>query len=294
MSAAYVYLLAIAANLAFSTSTIFFSYFSVKFSSFWINQAKVFIALICFTAATLMTNVWVDLQLTTFLYLFFSGLMGLCLGDLLLFKAFPALGPARTLVMFSFGPLLLGLYGFIFLSQVFTFYQTLAVICMIACIFTFMLEKKGLSGSWEFKSFTFAFLGILLDASGVILTREAFEYQNELHSFQVNIIRCLGAISGFVLIRPKGYLEFFKTSLALEHKEKALLLGACFCGTFLSLSLYLSAVKYAHLGTLTAISITGPIWVSLIECIYYKKLPNFYLIVAFIFFLTGFYFMINP
>lgn len=212
----------------------------------------------------------------------------------MLFKAFPALGPARTLVMFSFGPLILGLYSFFFLGQIFTTNQTLAVICMIICVFVFMLEKKGLSGSWEVKSFGFALLGILLDAGGVILTRESYEYQNELHSFQVNIIRCLGAMTGFILIRPKGYLQFFKQAMRMESREKLLLVGACVLGTFISLSLYLAAVKHAHLGTLTSISITGPVWVSLIECVYYKKLPNFYLLAAFSFFLTGFYFMVNP
>jgi len=220
--------------------------------------------------------------------------MGLCFGDLMLFKAFPTLGPGRTLVMFSFGPLLVGLYSFLFLNQIFTFNQTLAVICMIACVFIFMLEKKGLSGSWQLKSFSFAFLGILFDASGVILTRESYEYQADLHSFQVNIIRSLGAITGFILIRPRGYLEFFRSTLSMESKDKLLLVGASIVGTFVSLSLYLAAVKHAHLGTLTSISITGPVWVSLIECIYYKRLPNFYLVSAFVFFLTGFYFMVNP
>lgn len=294
MSATYVYLLAIGANLAFSSATIFFSYFSQKFSSLWINQAKVLIALICFSLATLITGVWIDIQLTSFLYLFASGLLGLCLGDLLLFKAFSSLGPARTLVMFSFGPLFLGLYGFFFLQQLFTFNQTLAVICMMICIFIFMLEKKGTSGSWELKSFIFAFLGILFDNTGVILTREAYEYQQQLHSFQVNMIRCLGAISGFILLRPRGYLEFFKSTFSLDLKDKTLLIGSCVCGTFLSLSLYLAAVKYAHLGTLTAISITGPVWVSLVECLYHKRLPNFYLLSAFTFFLAGFYFMVGP
>src|SRR5690606_5140342 len=202
--------------------------------------------------------------------------------------------PARTLVMFSFVPLILGIYSFFFFNQTFTFNQTLAVICMIICVFVFMLEKKGLSGNWGMKGFSFALLGILLDAGGIILTRESFKYQNELHSFQVNIIRCLGAMTGFILIRPKGYADFFKSTLTLKTREKLLLIGACICGTFISLSLYLTAVKHAHLGTLTSISITGPVWVSIIECIYYKKLPNFYLIAAFIFFLSGFYFMVNP
>lgn len=293
MSATNVYLLAIGANLAFSTATIFFSYFSQKFSSLWINQAKVLISLLCFSLATIVSKVWVDIQLTSLIYLFCSGFIGLCLGDLLLFKAFSRLGPARTLVMFSFGPLFLGLYGFLFLNQSFTWSQTLAVLCMIICVFIFMLEKKDQSGKWEFDSFVFAFLGILLDNSGVILTREAYEFQQELHSFQVNMIRCLGAITGFIVIKPRGYLDFFKTSFALNLKEKALLVSSCVCGTFVSLSLYLAAVKYAHLGTLTAISITGPVWVSLVDCLYHRRLPNVYLVSAFTFFLVGFYFMVN-
>lgn len=293
MSAASVYLLAIGANLAFSTSSIFFSYFAHKFSSYWINQAKVLVSLICFVIAAILSGVWIELKATSFFYLFISGLIGLCLGDLMLFKAFTRLGPARTLVMFSFGPLILGIYGFLFLGQHFTLNQTFAVLCMIICIFIFMLEKRGLSGSWELKSFAIALSGILFDASGVMMTREAYEFQNELHSFQVNTIRCLGAITGFILIRPKGYLEFFKSTVLLEKKDKLLLLASCICGTFISLSLYLAAVKHAHLGTLTAISITGPVWVSLIESIYHKRLPNPYLLVAFIFFILGFYFMIK-
>lgn len=293
LSAFQVYLLAIGANLAFSTSSIFFSYFTNKYSSFWMNQAKVIISLMCFAIALLVTGVWTPISWVSAGILFLSGLIGLCLGDLMLFGAFTKLGPGRTLVMFSFGPLILGLYGFFFLAQTFSFDQTIAVICMIACIFIFMLEKKGTTGSWELKSFIIAFLAILLDNFGVMLTRTAYEAQPLLHSFQVNVIRCLGAISGFVLIRPKGYLEFFQSAFKLEKREKVMLIGASICGTFVSLSLYLSAVKHAHLGTLTAISITGPVWVSIIESIYSRKLPNLYLISAFTFFLAGFYFMVK-
>lgn len=286
-------MLGIGANLAFSTSSIFFSYFAHKFSSAWINQAKVVIALLCFVLAASFTGVWIKIDLHSLVYLLVSGFIGLCFGDLLLFRAFIRLGPARTLVMFSFGPLILGIYGFLLLGQHFTFNQTLAVICMIFCIFIFMLEKKDVSGSWELKSFLLAFSGILLDAGGVMLTREAFEFQTGLHSFQVNTIRCLGAIAGFVLIRPKGYFELYHSVSKLVTKDKFLLVGCCVSGTFISLSLYLTAVKHAHLGTLTAISITGPVWVSLIECIYNKRLPNLYLLSAFSFFLVGFYFMVK-
>jgi drug/metabolite transporter (DMT)-like permease len=187
---------------------------------------------------------------------------------------------------------MLGLYGYFFLQQIFTLNQTLSVICMVICIFIFMLERNKITGSWDMKSFIWAFLGISLDAIGIMLTREAYESNLGLQTFQVNVIRCIGALSGFLLISPKSYMYVTKDFLALRKREMSLVIGSAICGCFLSLTMYLAALKYAHMGTLTAIAITGPVWVSLLECLYRRRLPNIYLVIAFCFFLTGFYLMV--
>jgi drug/metabolite transporter (DMT)-like permease len=155
-----------------------------------------------------------------------------------------------------------------------------------------MLERNKTTGSWDPKSFVWAFLGITLDAIGVMMTREAYELNSGLETFQVNVIRCIGALIGFFLISPKSYLIVATDVWNLRKREISLLLGSAICGCFISLTLYLAALKYAHVGTLTAIAITGPVWVSMLECLYHKRLPNFYLVGAFIFFLTGFYLMV--
>ena len=258
----------------------------------WINQIKVATAFICFVAAMFFTNQLAHVGGYELTLLVFSGFMGLCLGDIFLFRAFTTLGPARSLVLYSFQPLMLGIYGYFFLNQMFSLNQTLAVICMVICIFIFMLERNKTTGSWDLRSFVWAFLGITLDAVGVMLTREAYEANGELQTFQVNVIRCLGALSGFFLLSPKSYIFVTKDMIALRKREISLLIGASVTGCFLSLTLYLAALKYAHVGTLTAIAITGPVWVSLLECFYHRRLPNFYLISAFVFFLTGFYLMV--
>ena len=136
------------------------------------------------------------------------------------------------------------------------------------------------------------FLGISFDALGMMLTREAYELNPNLETFQVNVIRALGAVTGFIIISPKSYFNIAKDFKILRKRDISLLIGACLCGGFLSLTLYLAALKHAHVGTLTAIAITGPVWVSLLECLYHKKWPNLYLIMAFSFFLTGFYLMV--
>lgn len=258
----------------------------------WVNQVKVITAFVSFLVAMVFSREIVSVTPTVFMLIFLSGFMGLCCGDVFLFRAFTTLGPARSLVLYSFQPLMLGLYGYFFLNQLFSLNQTLAVICMVICIFIFMLERNKLTGSWDVRSFIWAFLGITLDAVGVMLTREAYELNTGLETFQVNVIRCLGALTGFLLVNPKSYITVFKDVRKLRKRETALLIGGSFCGCFLSLTMYLAALKFAHVGTLTAIAITGPVWVSLLECLYHKKLPNLFLVMAFAFFLTGFYLMV--
>lgn len=294
MSPYEVYGLAIGANLAYSTSSMVFSLYARRFSSMWINQVKVFTAFLAFVLAMLISGRMVPMTGYSTVMLLLSGVAGLCIGDLFLFRAFTTLGAGRSLVLYSFQPLMLGIYGYLFLAQTFSMNQTLAVVCMVICIFIFMLERNQATGSWDIKSFFWAFLGITLDAIGVMLTRSAYEADPNLETFQVNVIRCVGALVGFLLISPKSYLNVAKDVISLKKIDQSLLFGSAIIGCFLSLTMYLAALKYAHVGTLTSIAITGPVWVSLLECVYYKRWPNFYLLAAFSFFLTGFYLMVVP
>jgi drug/metabolite transporter (DMT)-like permease len=292
MSPYEVYGLAIGANLAYSTSSMVFSLYARRFSSMWINQVKVFTAFLAFVVAMFISDRMVPMTGYSTAMLLLSGVAGLCIGDLFLFRAFTTLGAGRSLVLYSFQPLMLGIYGYFFLAQTFSMNQTLAVVCMVICIFIFMLERNQATGFWDIKSFFWAFLGITLDAIGVMLTRSAYEADPNLETFQVNVIRCVGALVGFLMINPKSYLSVAKDVIGLKKLDQSLLFGSAIIGCFLSLTMYLAALKYAHVGTLTSIAITGPVWVSLLECAYFKRWPNFYLLAAFSFFLTGFYLMV--
>lgn len=293
MSSLQVYMLAIGANLSFSTASMVFALYARRFNSMWINQIKVSVAFFAFLTAMLLVGPMVPMNLSGTLFLLASGFTGLCIGDIFLFRAYATLGAGRSLILFSCQPLMLGIYGYFFLGQSFTLNQSFAVLCMIICIFIFMLERSKLTGSWDLKSFMWAFLGISLDAIGVMMTRSGYESNPGLETFQVNVIRCLGALLGFLLISPKSYVHVVKDVVALKKNEIGLLVGASICGCFISLALYLAALKYAHVGTLTAISITGPVWVAMLESLYHRKLPNIFLLAAFGFFLTGFYLMVS-
>jgi drug/metabolite transporter (DMT)-like permease len=169
--------------------------------------------------------------------------------------------------------------------------QLAAIVCMIGCVLVFMWERKQTHGKIDLSHFGMAFLGILFDAGGVMMTRQAYEFTPSLGSFQVNATRAFGALLGFFILNPKSFSVIFSEVKLMKPKDQQLLIGASFLGTFVSLYLYLRALKTAHVATLSAICITLPIWVSLIEHTRDKTWPNRYLWTAFAIFLLGFYLM---
>jgi drug/metabolite transporter (DMT)-like permease len=291
MNSTTVYLLALSANLLFSTSSLLFTHYSTRFSPSWMNQTKVMFSILAFGLTLFFIPSETTLKPQIYFYLISSGMLGLCIGDFLLFKAYTTLGAGRSLVLFSFQPLMLGLFAWLSLGQTINQYQTYAVICMILCVLVFVLERNQTIGHWDFKSFFWAFSGITLDAIGVMLTRSAYELDPALQSPMVNLIRCVGALLGFFIFQPRFLIPWSENTRTLTVRSKAIVLVGCFAGTYLSLSLYLTAVKYAHLASLTSIAITGPLWVSLLECLWYRRLPNKFQLIATTFFVIGFYFM---
>jgi len=282
------YLLAIGSNILFGTASITFSRFSRSHSATWVNQLKVTIALAGFLIAFLATEHFTRLTLFGHGALLGSGLFGLFMGDYFLFRSFAMLGPSRTLVLYSFQPFLLGLYGYFFLSQTLSLPQFIAILCMILCVFAFIHERARETGKTDLKSFGYAFTGICFDALGVMLSRQAYQESPDLGPFQANATRAIGAIAGFLVLSPTFMSELAKDLTGMKKKERKQVLIACFFGTFLSLALYLSALKSAHVASLTAISITSPVWVSMIEHLQLRAWPSRYLWVAFGLFLTGF------
>lgn len=283
------YLFGIGANLCFGTASIVFSRFTKSHSPRWMNQLKVFVAFFCFCLAFFLTESFCALPLKGVLYLGLSGFLGLFLGDLFLFHAFSKLGAARTLVLYSCQPFLLGIYGFLALGQTLSGTQATAIVCMILCVLTFVHERKRKTGSIDIVYFLYAFLGIFFDAIGVMFSREAFDMDAGLGSFQANAMRALGGMIGFFFLSPKSYQGLIQDLSRLRSQDRNLALGASFLGTFVSLSLYLQALKSAHVATLTAISITSPLWVSIIDHVRERVLPNHHLVLAFVLFVTGFF-----
>ncbi len=222
-----------------------------------------------------------------------SGLIGLNIADLFLLKAFTRLGVARTLILFGFQPLMVGFGASLLFHQPMNPARFIAVGFMILCLFTLSLEKYKADKTWELTGLAIALLGVALDACGILITRTAFEATAHHTPIEGHFYRCLGALIGFFAMsffKPLPLIGEFKK---LGPRAKLLLIVASTAGTYLSLLLYLNAIKIGHLASISGIAITGPMFATALECGIKRKLPSLYLLVAFIFFSAGFYVLLT-
>jgi drug/metabolite transporter (DMT)-like permease len=307
------YLLTLGAALSFSSASLIFAKFSRSVSVIWMNAAKAFVAMLLLIV-TLPILFWFQGQTSweapkelAIGLLLLSGFIGLGVGDLFLLDAFIRIGVSRTLMLYGFQPLLLGLTGLLLFDQSFDSRRLIAIVFLIGCLVVFSLEKYRESKSWEIRGLFMAIVGVSMDSAGVVLTRIAFESSPHTQPLEGHLIRCVGALAAYVLIAAfihgRRYLSgsaertpvigLFTNFLRFDGKSRALILLGCFAGTYLSLCLYLTAIQIGHLASISAIAITGLMFAALLESLLNKKRPSKYLGIAFCFFIAGFSVLIS-
>lgn len=217
-----------------------------------------------------------------------SGILGLGIGDIFLLTAYARMGAARTLILYGFQPLFIAIEAHFLFHQDISWTIGIAVLFFLGCLFVFSLEKFRQDGHWELIGLVAALLGVLLDNIGVILSRWVFDSVQGIDAFQVNLVRCSGALAFFVVFGAVKPLHMKSGWQKLGRRGQVLASVSAFLGCFFSLWLYLTAIKIGHLASVTALAVTGPILASTMESIYYRKLPSRYLLVALVLFVGGF------
>jgi drug/metabolite transporter (DMT)-like permease len=274
--------------ILFGSASVIFSEYSRRTSSIWMNAFKGFIAFFCFLLAALIPSTWNVLPTLSIVgVLLLSGLIGLNIGDSFLLEAYRKIGAARTLMIFSFQPIVIGIGAYLFFGEALNLQILYAMGMLILCVLVVSFERHKEAGRWEWSGPFIALTGMLFDASGVLLTRYSFESTPGLSSGLANLIRCTGAVVGFIILLQLKPLHLRKRFGQFSVKDKRILLMACVAGTFLSLWLYLRAIDIGPLGPVSAIAGCVPIFSAIFECLYYKKWPSAYLLVGLGFFSVG-------
>ncbi|MDA8244452.1 MAG: EamA family transporter [Elusimicrobia bacterium] len=291
MEKAYIY--ALAANLSFAVGVQFFTHYARRISSLWVNCFKAAVAASLFLCTIIIEGGFhaVDPGMASLFLL--SGMIGLGLGDIYILKAFSMMGPGRTMMVFGFQPLLIGLVSYFAFGQAIDPDKLFAIFFFVVCLYIFSLESFKKHGHWNVRATLFAMGGMALDGCGVLLTRYAFNNSPGIGTTEGNFYRAAGALLLFAAMSAVKPFHFTEKLKGLGRGGLLWITLGSAAGTYLSLMFYLSAIRYsAALAAVSGIAITGTLFSSAFECAVERKLPSRYLVAAFAFFLGGMAFLL--
>ncbi len=285
--------LALLSAILFSGASVIFARYSVSHSSLWMNLMKNMTALVAFVIASIVSVTVGGESLAGFGPLsagcfFLSGFLGLGIGDYFLFRGYQRIGSARTLLVFSLSPLFLTLEGLVVFHQSINFGQAVGILLMMACVWTISFEKFRTEGHWEWAGILFAVIGVLLDNIGIVLSRQGFDHAPGTTAFTANVVRAVGSVIPLLLWAHFARERVFRRFGRLEWRDRTIVLFSGIMGSFLSLSLWLTALRIGHIGGLAAVGSFNPIAASLWEWVLLRRRPSSYLVAALGLFLAGF------
>lgn len=256
-------LAALGTAVCWTATGIAFESAGKKVGSLSVNLLRLIIAFALLSIYTYLTRglaLPTDASVSSWIWLFVSGMIGFVIGDLFLFQAYVEIGSRISLLIMSAVPPITSVIGYLVLGETITPKSFLGMFITIAGIAIVILSRSSGEKKVQFnrpvRGLTFAFLGALGQAFGLVFSKLGM---GDYNPFAATQIRVIAAFIGFSIIITLSR-KWGDISRAIKHKSgmRDLSIGAFF-GPFVGVSLSLMAVQYAPTGVVSTITSISPI-----------------------------------
>ena len=243
------------------------------------NRLRLFFVSIMLIGYTFYLDTWNTINQEFLLTILFSGIIGIFLGDTLLFIALQKIGPRRNNILFSLAAPFTVILNIIFLNEI------MSTINLIGCIIVFCGvvvaiaygNSKDKNHRWEVVEGNI-YLGISLGIGAALCQAIGLIMMKPILTMGADPIASAAirtAIS-FVFLAFTFFLNYkifnTKTNLSVKIVGQSILSG--FLGMALGMSLLLIALKYADAGIVATLSSTSPIMILFLIWLLTKKIPT--------------------
>lgn len=254
---------ALISSMCFTLTAVCFEQAGKRIGSLYVNLIRLvmaFLLLAIFNYFSRTMFLPIDINSQTWFWLSISGLIGFFLGDLFLFRAYIEIGSRISMLIMISAPPITAIAGFFILGQKISFAELMGMLLAVGGIGLVILTKDHEDNKIKFahpvKGITYAFIGALGQAFGLIFSKIGIGSYN---AFAASQIRIIAGIIGFALVvtiqgKWKGLLASMK-----EKKSMQFLWVGSFFGPFTGVSLSLLALKYANAGIVATLSSLPPI-----------------------------------
>ena len=273
------YFIATSAALCWAVASLISADVTRKIGGLAFNRLRLFFVSLMLISYTFYLDTWSTINNDFLFVILLSGIIGIFLGDTLLFIALQKIGPRRNNILFSLAAPFTVILNIIFLNEI------MSLVNLIGCIIVFFGvviaiaygNSRDKNHRWElvegnlYLGVIFGIGAALCQAIGLIMMKPILNMgADPIASASLRtLISCIFLAFTFFL----NY-EIFntKTSLNLKIIGQSILSG--FLGMALGMSLLLIALQHADAGIVATLSSTSPIMILFLIWLVTKKMPT--------------------
>jgi drug/metabolite transporter (DMT)-like permease len=199
--------------------------------------------------------------LSHWFWLGLSGIIGLALGDALLFQSFISVGPRLGSLLLSLAPVFGSIIAWMFFGETLTARQIIGIIFALAGIAWVVASHENLPvqpGGNTRRGVLFGILAALGQAVGLVLSKQGMS--GEFSPFQANAIRMLAAaLFAWAWAALDGKARATITSVRGRRRVIGLLALGAFVGPVLGVTSSLFAIQHAEIGVASTLMALTPV-----------------------------------
>ena len=273
------YFIATIAALCWAVASLISADVTRKIGGLAFNRLRLFFVSIMLIGYTFYLDTWNTINHEFLFTILFSGIIGIFLGDTLLFIALQKIGPRRNNILFSLAAPFTVILNIIFLNEI------MSTINLIGCIIVFCGvvvaiaygNSKDKNHRWEVVEGNI-YLGVSLGIGAALCQAIGLIMMKPILTMGADPIAsaALRTAISFVFLAFTFFLNYkifnTKTNLSFKIVGQSILSG--FLGMALGMSLLLIALKYADAGIVATLSSTSPIMILFLIWLLTKKIPT--------------------
>lgn len=257
---------ALATSLFFTATSTQFTLAGREVGSVVVNRTRLLLAIGWLALAHLLFKIPLpfNTESNRWLWLGLSGIVGLVIGDTMLFQAFVWIGPRLSMLLMSLAPIISTIIAWVFLGEVLSYMQISAILITVGSIAWVILERNArtlsITNNPNYgRGVFYGFGAAISQALGLV-----FAKQGLLGSFSPisgTFIRMfIAAIALWSITIVSKQASQTVHSVLTHHKARWFLLGGSFTGPFLGVTLSLFAVQHTKIGIASTLMALPPLF----------------------------------
>jgi drug/metabolite transporter (DMT)-like permease len=266
-------LAALLTAMCFSISSIFFTVAGRKFGPVVSNRVRLVVAILLLGSLHWLiygTPLPVNAGMERWFWLGISGIVGLAIGDLFLFKAYISMGPRIGLLFLSLSPAIATLLAWVFLGETLSLGSIFGIILTLAGITWVVLVSNSQSDTKQTvertntsridaKGILAGLIAASGQALGVVLAKNGLK--GNFPALSANVIRMSAAFLAFWLVTILQRQVVSTIQRVTDQRSGMLyILGGAIFGPLIGVSLSLFAIQNTSIGIASTIIALPPIF----------------------------------